>query len=99
MLKTMTTENNTKEVSFEEEFKDTRRFMQISRSHMNMNQQFRKWKQDCHSSEEEDEVPPMANVSFKYAMCKYDTKKLEKGKNKRKTQGMKFKSEDDYVLK
>jgi hypothetical protein len=97
MVKSIINENNTNFV--EEEFKDTRGFKQITRSHMNMSQQFRKWKQECHSSEEEDEVPPMANVNFKFAMCKYDTKKLEKGKNKRKAQGMKFKSEDNYVLK
>jgi hypothetical protein len=98
MVKTSITENNTNFV--EEEFKDTRSFKKISKSHMNMGQQFRKWKQECHSSEDEDDVvSPMANVSFKFAMNKYDTKKLEKGKNKRKAQGMKFKSEDNYVLK
>jgi hypothetical protein len=97
MEKTMTTENNTNFV--EEDFKDTRGFKQISQSHMNMSQQFRKWKQECHSSEEEDDVPPMANVSFKFAMCKYDTKKLEKGKNKRKDLVMKCHIEENYVLK
>lgn len=99
MVKTIITENNTNFVE-EEEFKDTRGFKQISQSHMNMSEKFRKWKQECHSSEEEEDmVPPMANVSFKYAMSKYDTKKLEKGKNKRKDQKMKSKSEDNYVLK
>ena len=98
MVNTMTTENNTNFV--EEEFKDTRGFKQISQSHMNISQQFRKWKQECNSSEEEDDVvPPMATVSFKFAMGKYDSKKLEKGKNKRKAQEMKPKCDDNYVLK
>jgi hypothetical protein len=97
MVKDIIIENNT---NFEEEFKDTRGFKKISQSHMNMSQQFRKWKQEYHSSEEEDDVvPPMATVSFKFAMGKYDSKKLEKGKNKRKAQEMKPKSDDNYVLK